>query len=139
MGVIRLATYYFAIVFAVGFALGTVRVLWLVPALGERWAELSEMPLMWLASYLAARYLMRRSRDGLCWTGALWTGLLALVLLLAVEFTLVLGLRGLTLSDYLASRDWVSGTAYMVSLLAYAVMPLLVWRLHGVGGRQGST
>lgn len=132
--VIRLAVIYFAIVFAVGFALGAVRVLWLVPALGERWAELSEMPLMWLASYLTARYLLSRSRDGLYWTDALWAGLLALLLLLAVEFTAVLGLRGLTLSDYLASRDWVSGTAYMVSLLIYAFMPALVWRLHGVRG-----
>jgi len=132
--VIRLAVTYFAIVFAVGFALGTVRVLWLVPALGERWAELSEMPFMWLASYLTARYLLRRSRGSLGWADALWAGLLALVLLLAVEFTVVLGLRGLTLSDYLASRDGVSGAAYVISLLAYAFMPALVWRLHGVRG-----
>jgi len=133
MRVTRLAAYYFAIVFAVGFALGTVRVLWLVPALGERWAELSEMPLMWLASYLATRFLMVRPQGISSGKDAFWTGALALGVLLAVEFTVVLGLRGLTLSDYLGSRDIVSGTAYVVSLVAYALMPLLVWRLHGVG------
>jgi hypothetical protein len=37
--------------------------------------------------------------------------------------TLVLGLRGLTVSEYLATRDWVSGSAYVVSLLVFAFLP----------------
>lgn len=35
---------YFGCVFGVGFLLGIVRVLWLVPLLGERMAELLEIP-----------------------------------------------------------------------------------------------
>ena len=55
-------------------------------------------------------------------------GLLAAGLLLVAEFTLVLRLRGLTLEDYFASRDPVSGSAYYASVLLLALLPLLVNR-----------
>ena len=45
-GVLRAAAAYFAVTFAAGFALGTIRVAWLVPVVGERAAELMEMPVM---------------------------------------------------------------------------------------------
>ena len=47
-------------------------------------------------------------------------------LLLVVEFSL--WLRGLTFRDYLASRDPVAGTVYIVMLGLFAIMPLVVAR-----------
>ena len=55
-------------------------------------------------------------------------GCVALGLLLVAEFTLVLWLRGLSIGEYLASRDPVSGTVYYVMLGVFAIMPLLVAR-----------
>jgi type IV secretory pathway TrbD component len=55
-------------------------------------------------------------------------GCAALGLLLVAEFTLVLWLRGLSISEYLATRDPVSGTVYYVMLGVFAIMPLLVAR-----------
>jgi len=55
-------------------------------------------------------------------------GGVALALLLMGEFTLVLGLRGLSIRDDLASRDPVPGTVYLVMLGAFAGMPWLVAR-----------
>jgi len=55
-------------------------------------------------------------------------GGIALGLLLVAEFALVLWLRGLSISDYLATRDPVSGTAYYLMLAVFAIMPLLVAR-----------
>ena len=133
--VIRLAARYFGLVFALGFVLGILRTLWLVPLLGERWAELLELPFMLLASYVSACYLIARHPAPLRSRDSLWVGLLALGFLLAVEFTLVLGLRGLTFVQYLQSRNGVSGTAYVVSLLIFALLPYLC-HARAQGGRR---
>ena len=44
---------YFALMFAAGFVLGTVRSRWIVPRLGVRTAELMEAPIMLVVSILA--------------------------------------------------------------------------------------
>lgn len=50
----------FAIVFAAGFALGTVRVLWIAPRLGPLGAVLLELPVMLAVSWWAVRLAVRR-------------------------------------------------------------------------------
>ena len=55
-------------------------------------------------------------------------GFVALGLLLVAEFTLVLWLRRLSIREYLATRDPVSGTVYYAMLAVFAIMPLLVAR-----------
>jgi hypothetical protein len=58
----------------------------------------------------------------------LGAGLIALVLLLGAEFTVVLKVRHLTLTQYIAGRDPVAGTVYILMLLAFAVMPIFIAR-----------
>jgi type IV secretory pathway TrbD component len=55
-------------------------------------------------------------------------GAIGLALLLAAEFGLVLWLRGLSVREYLATRDPVSGTVYYLMLVVFAIMPLFVTR-----------
>jgi hypothetical protein len=50
---------YFSLVFATGFVLGNIRVFWIVPILGVRWAELMELPVMLVVTILAARWAAR--------------------------------------------------------------------------------
>ena len=119
---------YFALVFGAGFVLGTVRVLWVVPALGTRAAELIECPVMLVVIFFAAGWVVRRFSLPPTVAARLGPGLIALGLLLAAEFTVVLKVQRLTLAQYFASRDPVAGTAYIVMLLVFAVMPLLVLR-----------
>ena len=118
---------YFALVFGAGFVVGFVRVLWLVPLVGERAAELLEAPLMLAVSIVAARWVVRR-RAVPTTTSRLGVGLVALGLMLVVELTFVLGLRGMTLREYLAGRDAVAGTVYVTMLVIFVLMPLVVRR-----------
>jgi hypothetical protein len=119
---------YFALVFGTGFLLGPIRLLWLVPRFGTRIAELMEMPVMLVVIVLAARWTVRRLAVPSTPRSRLGMGGIALVLLLLAELTLVLWLQGLSIREYLASRDPVSGTVYSVLLGVFAVMPLLVAR-----------
>lgn len=119
---------YFALVFGAGFALGTLRVLLVAPRLGARTAELIEAPLMLAVTFLAARWTVRRLAVPSAWPRRLGMGVVALGLLLAAEFTLVLGVRGLSLREYFATLDPVSGTVYYSLLVVFALMPLLVAR-----------
>jgi hypothetical protein len=122
------ALHYFGCVFGAGFVLGAIRVPLVVPRLGVRWAELLEMPLMLTVIVFAARWIVRRHALGPRPGGRLGAGLLALALLLAAEFGLVLQLQGGTLAGYLESRDPVSGSVYATMLVAFALMPLIVAR-----------
>lgn len=131
MQILKAAFIYFALVFGTGFVLGTIRVLWLVPQYGERMAELWEMPLMLAVMIVSARWIVRTFQTLSSLSNWIGVGGLALGLLLAVEFTMVLWLRGLTFTKYLASRDPVSGAIYYLMLLVFALMPLLAARSRG--------
>ncbi len=128
MQALKAGLLYFALVFGAGFVLGPIRVLWLVPRLGERIAELLEPPVMLVVIVLSARWIVRRFALPPVAASRLAMGGLAIGLLLAAEFAVVLWLRGMTLAEYFATRDPVSGTAYYAALAAFAVMPMLVER-----------
>jgi hypothetical protein len=128
MRILKAGTLYFALVFGAGFALGFIRVLWAVPRFGVRMAELMEAPIMLAITIVAARWIVRRLALPLTLSSRLGMGCVALALLLAAEFTLVLWLRGLSLSEYFANRDPVSGTVYYVMLGVFAIAPLFVTR-----------
>ncbi|GMV32083.1 MAG: hypothetical protein AMXMBFR59_42080 [Rhodanobacteraceae bacterium] len=123
---IRAGLAYFALVFGAGFVLGALRVTLLVPRLGERMAELGEMPLMFVVTLVAARFVVRRFAVPPSMPARFGTGLLALVLLLAAELVLAVVLQERSLADYVASRDPVSGSVYLAMLGLFAIMPVLV-------------
>ncbi len=128
MRIVKAGVIYFALVFAAGFVLGPIRILWVVPRLGTRTAELLETPIMLVVTIVAARWVVRRLAVSAGAASRLGMGCFALVLMLGAEFTVVLGLRGLTIRQYLSSRDPVSGTVYYIVLGVFAVMPMLVQR-----------
>ena len=123
--ILKAGALYFAVVFGAGFVLGTIRTLWIVPSFGTRRAELMEAPIMFAITVLASRWVVRRLAIRASLPGRLAVGLVALGLLLLAEFTVVLGVRGLTIAEYLAGRDPVAGTVYVLMLAAFAFMPSL--------------
>ena len=135
MKILKSGALYFALVFGAGFVLGPVRILWLVPRVGERIAELIEMPIMLAVVILAARWIVRRPSAPGTQVARLGAGLVALALMLAAEFGVVLGLRGLTIAEYFATRDAVSGAVYYAMLGILVVLPMF----PGQGGSRSPT
>jgi len=122
---------YFALVLGTGFALGTLRVPFLVPRLGERYAELLEMPFMFVAIVLAARYVVRRFDLPASLSVRLQVGFAALAMSVLAELLLTTVLQGRSLVQFIASRDPVSGSVYLVMLLLFALMPSILARMRG--------
>ena len=52
-------------------------------------------------------------------------GGVALFLMLVAEFGLVFWIRGLSIKEYFSTRDPVSGAAYYLLLIVFAIMPFL--------------
>lgn len=119
---------YFALAFGAGFVLGACRVLFVAPVIGERAAELLELPIMLVVVVAAARWLSRRLAVPAASRYRLAMGGIALALMLVAEFGLVLRLRGMSVADYLANRDSVSGGAYYAMLVVFAALPLWLAR-----------
>ena len=128
MQILKAGVLYFAVVFGAGFILGPIRILWVVPRLGLRMAELAEAPLMLVIIILAARWVVRRFAVSSKVSSLLSMGGIALGLMLVAEFTFEVWLRGLSVRDYPAGRDPVAGTVYYAMLGLFAMMPLLVAR-----------
>ena len=126
--ILKASVTYFGLVFGAGFILGTIRVLFVVPRFGDRVAELMEAPLMLSITVFAARWAVHKFKVSVAYGDRIVVGLLALILLVMLEFTIVLWLRGITLTAYFRERDPLAATIYYLLLVVYAMMPLIVVR-----------
>ena len=129
MKTLKAGAAYFGLVFGAGFLLGCIRVPFLVPHLGARVAELLEMPVQFVVIVFAARFIVRRFSVPLDTFIRLGVGFVALGLAIAAEFLLALVLAERSVAEYLASRDPVSGSVYLVMLLVFALLPLILARM----------
>ena len=125
---LKAATLYFALVMGAGFVLGVIRVPFLVPRLGERYAELLEMPFMFAVIVYAARHVIERFQLAPARSVRLQVGFMALALTVLAELLLMAAFQGVPVAQYIAGRDPVSGTAYLVLLLVFALMPYIFSR-----------
>ena len=133
----KAAAAYFALVLGTGFVLGTIRVPFLVPRLGERYAELLEMPIMFVVVVMAARYVVRRFRLPPRLSVRLLVGFTALLISVVAELLLAATLQDLSVGQYLASRDPLSGSVYLFVLLLFALMPCILARFPSANAPDG--
>jgi len=129
MRILRPALLYFAIVFGAGFILGPIRLFLVVPRVGVRTAELLEAPIMLVVIFLASRWIVRRFPEPSSLSGRLAMGSFALLLMLGAELLLARSLQGISIREYVASKDPVSGSVYYALLLVFALLPAF-WRKH---------
>jgi len=83
---------------------------------------------MLVVIFFSARFVVCRFKVPVSVGDRLVIGLLAFSLGLLFEFTLVMKLRSLTLSQYFRTRDSIAAMVYYLMLGLCAAMPLLVER-----------
>ena len=116
---------YFAIVFAAGFVLGTIRVLLIVPAIGELRAVTLELPLILGWSWLATGWLIRRFTVPKATKARLTMGGVAFALLMAAE------IATFTLTQNQPPTAWPrqflqpAQTLGLLGQIAFALLPLI--------------
>jgi hypothetical protein len=122
------AALYFAIVFAVGFLLGPVRVLLLEPLVGITLAVLIEAPVMLAAIIWAAPYVMRRMKMPPLLPNLLVMGCSAAVLVLLADFAIGVPLRGIAMADQLNYLATPAGGFYLLLVALFALAPAVLAR-----------
>jgi hypothetical protein len=115
---------YFAIVFAAGFVLGTLRMTVFVPRIGELAAVALEVPAMLAISWLVCARIVRARRVPRNAAARLAMGGLALALLLGAEWALGFALSGRGAGEQLAAWLAPAGLLGLGAQLAFALVPL---------------
>ena len=124
--VLTAASAYFGIIFLLGFALGTVRVLITAPRLGVLGAVVLELPIILAASWLAARFCVARFAVGPHATQRLTMGTVAFCLTLAAEWALSVFLFRRPPGQFLALyvRD-LAGAVGLGGQVLFALIPYI--------------
>lgn len=120
---LQLGLAYFAAVFALGFLLGTLRVLWLIPWIGELAAVALELRIILSCAWLIAGRLLRARR--LAPAQAALMGASAFLLLMLAEAALSLLLANRSLHEHLALyAEWPHRLG-LAGQLVFASFPFL--------------
>lgn len=124
--VLKAGTLYFLIAVGAEFVLEVIRLQVVALYVGERLAEMLEIPNVLLATIIGARWVVDRFKLPPLPGIRLSVGLVALILLLIVEGTVILPLHGISITEYLAGQDPAVGIAPLGALGVLTVMPFLV-------------
>ncbi|MSP50212.1 MAG: hypothetical protein EXQ95_12905 [Alphaproteobacteria bacterium] len=116
---------YFAIAFGSGFVLGTLRVLFVVPALGESVAVMLELPIMLAISWFASQWLVARFEVARSMAARLLMGGAAFGLLMSGEGGVSMFAFGRTLSDHIESYRSLAGILGILGQIAFGLFPAL--------------
>jgi hypothetical protein len=122
---LRAGAVYFAIVFAVGFVLGTIRALVVVPRFGETNAVLIELPVMLALSWIVCASLVRRFAVPPRVAARAMMGGVAFALLMIAEACVSMFGFGRTLAEHLSVYQTAGAQLGLAAQVAFALFPVL--------------
>ncbi|MES1200868.1 MAG: hypothetical protein ABUS57_05410 [Pseudomonadota bacterium] len=115
---------YFVIVFAAAFALGVLRVTFVVPAIGNVWATLVELPFTLSASWVTCAWAKRHWRiSSIRQSSAM--GASAFVLLMGAEFAGAVAIFDRTISEHFGLYGTVAGALGLAGQIAFGLFPVI--------------
>lgn len=122
---LRAGALYFAVIFALGFALGTIRVLVLLPRFGETAAVLLEGPVILTASWFTCRFFITTFSVAPLFSARLLMGASALILLLLAEFGL--GVYGFnrSVAEHFAHYATTPGAFGLAGQIVFGLFPIM--------------
>lgn len=116
---------YAVTVFAIGFVLGTARVLLLAPRVGSTIAVSIEAPIILTASWYVWSTWMKRFIVGAEIRTRILVGAIAFVTLITLEVALSIGLFHRSIGEYLAGMLSLAGAIGLAAQVCFATFPLL--------------
>lgn len=116
---------YAVTVFAIGFLLGTARVLLLAPRLGSTIAVSVEMPIILTASWYVSSIWMKRLAVGIEIRTRILVGAVAFVTLMILEVGLSISLFHRSIGEYIAELRSLAGAIGLAGQICFATFPLL--------------
>jgi hypothetical protein len=122
---IRAGFLYFVAVFSIGFLLGTIRVLVLIPRLGELVSTFIELPIILSAAWLVSIWLTGHFQVPSTWKVRLSMGGIAFGLLMMAELTLSVWLFGSTVQGHFEGYLSLSQAVGLAGQVTFALFPLL--------------
>lgn len=122
---LRAGAVYFTMVFALGFALGTARVLAVAPVVGETLATTIELPVMLAASWLVCAWCIRRFDVPREAGARIAMGVFAFALLMLAEASLSILAFDRRFAEHLARYAEFAPALGLAAQLAFASFPLL--------------
>ena len=125
MTALKAGAVYFASVFGVGFAFGTIRVFLLEPQFGALSAVLMETPFMLVACWFLSSFWVRKLNVDTAVSSRLIMGGVAFALLIAAELLLGRYGFGRSLGDQFAAMTTASGATGLAGQMLFGLFPLL--------------
>ena len=123
--ILKAGFFYFLGVFAVGFILGALRTIFLVPYTGPVIAVLAEIPLMLLFAWHLCRLLSEKWAIPSEISDRLVMGLVAFACLLAGELLIALQLQDGRMADFFLMFDLPETRIGLAGQIAFALFPVI--------------
>lgn len=120
------ASAYFLALFALGFILGTIRVIFVAPRVGELAATIAEVPVMLVAAYFICRWAIRRWQVPPAIGARLAMVPWFLALLFAFEALLGATMFGRSIAQQWAALGSPAGLIGISAQIIAALLPLFV-------------
>lgn len=117
---------YALALFALGFMLGTVRLMFVAPRFGELAATLLELPVMLTAAFFACRYVIGRWQVGGPKANRTAMALSFLALLLSLEMLLGVTLVGRTVAEQWATLTTPAGLLGLTAQIIAALFAFVI-------------
>jgi hypothetical protein len=122
---VRAAFLYFIVVFAIAFVLGTIRVLVVVPKVGELVGVLIEVPILLTAAWIVSLRVIARTHVPHKFGPRLIVSGCAFLFLVSAEFGLSTWLFGNSPAAFFASFRTLHGAIGLAGQVTFAMLPIV--------------